>query len=64
MNATNTSKQFLLNLTGRKPHKGTTMFDIETYKKPTDWAQVTLYAVSITAIVVVALDVLVWRASC
>jgi hypothetical protein len=40
------------------------MFDIETYKKPTDWAQVTLYVVSIAAIVVVALDVFIWRASC
>jgi len=38
------------------------MFEIETYKKPTDWAQVCLWIVSITAIVVVALDVLVWRA--
>ena len=34
------------------------MFDIEHYNKPTDWAQVAMYAVSILAIVVVALDVL------
>jgi hypothetical protein len=40
------------------------MFDIETYKKPTDRAQIALYAVSIAAIVVVALDLFVWRASC
>jgi hypothetical protein len=38
------------------------MFDIETYKKPTDWAQVALWIVSIAAIVVVILDVLYWRA--
>ena len=31
-------------------------------KKPTDWSQVALWVVSIAAIVVVALDVLVWRA--
>jgi hypothetical protein len=47
-----------------KTIKGTTMFDIETYKKPTDWAQVALYVVSVAAIVVVALDLFVWRASC
>jgi len=35
---------------------------IEHYKKPTDWAQVALYAVSIAAIVVVILDVFYWRA--
>jgi hypothetical protein len=40
------------------------MFEIEKYTKPTDWAQVALYVVSIAAIVVVALDVFVWRASC
>jgi len=40
------------------------MFDIETYKKPTDWAQVALYVVSVAAIVVVALDLFVWRTSC
>jgi len=40
------------------------MFDIEKYTKPTDWAQVALYVVSIAAIVVVALDVFIWRASC
>jgi len=38
------------------------MFDIETYKKPTDWAQVALWIVSVAAIVVVILDVLYWRA--
>jgi hypothetical protein len=40
------------------------MFEIEKYTKPTDWAQVALYVVSIAAIVVVALDVFIWRASC
>ena len=40
------------------------MFEIETYKKPTNWAQVALYVVSVTALVVVALDLFVWRASC
>ena len=39
-----------------------TMFEIETYKKPTDWAQVALYVVSVIAIIVVILDVLYWRA--
>ena len=38
------------------------MFDIETYKKPTDWSQVALWVVSVAAIVVVILDVLYWRA--
>ena len=38
------------------------MFEIETYKKPTNWSQVAMWIVSVTAIVVVALDVLVWRA--
>jgi hypothetical protein len=38
------------------------MFEIETYKKPTDWAQVALYVVSVIAIIVVILDVLYWRA--
>jgi hypothetical protein len=38
------------------------MFEIEKYKKPTDWSQVALWVVSITALVVVALDVFVWRA--
>ena len=38
------------------------MFEIEKYSKPTDWAQVALWIVSIAAIVVVLLDVLVWRA--
>ena len=40
------------------------MIEIETYKKPTDWAQVALWIVSVAAIVVVALDLFVWRASC
>jgi len=38
------------------------MFDIEHYKKPTDWAQIAMYVVSVIAIIVVALDVLYWRA--
>ena len=38
------------------------MFDIEKYKKPTDWAQVALYVVSLIAIIVVILDLFVWRA--
>ena len=37
------------------------MFDIEHYKKPTNWANVALWVVSIAAIVVVILDVLYWR---
>ena len=37
------------------------MYDIEQYKKPTDWAQVAMYAVSIIAIIVVLLDVFYWR---
>jgi hypothetical protein len=40
------------------------MFEIEKYTKPTGWANVALYLVSIAAIVVVALDVFIWRASC
>jgi len=43
------------------PNKGSIMFEIEKYSKPTDWAQVALWIVSITAIVVVALDVFIWR---
>jgi cytochrome c-type biogenesis protein CcmH/NrfF len=38
------------------------MFEIETYKKPINWAQIALWVVSITALVVVALDIFVWRA--
>jgi len=38
------------------------MFDIEHYKKPTNWANLALWVVSITAIVVVALDIFYWRA--
>jgi hypothetical protein len=37
------------------------MFDIETYKKPTDWAQVALWIVSLVAIIVVIFDVFIWR---
>jgi len=37
------------------------MFEIEKYKKPTDWAQVALYVVSLIAIIVVILDLFVWR---
>jgi hypothetical protein len=37
------------------------MFDIEKYTKPTDWAQVALWIVSVAAIVVVLLDLFVWR---
>jgi hypothetical protein len=48
----------------RKLFKGTTMFEIETYKKPADWAQVALWIVSVAALVVVALDLFVWRTSC
>jgi hypothetical protein len=40
------------------------MFEIEKYIKPTDWAQVALWIVSVAAIVVVALDLFVWRTSC
>jgi hypothetical protein len=41
--------------------KDMTMFEIEKYKKPTDWLQVALWIVSIAAIVVVLLDLFVWR---
>jgi len=37
------------------------MFEIETYKKPRDWAQIALWIVSLFAIIVVILDVLYWR---
>ena len=37
------------------------MFDIERYKKPRDWAQIALWIVSVAAIVVVLLDLFVWR---
>jgi len=37
------------------------MFEIEKYKKPTDWALVALWVVSIAALVVVALDLFFWR---
>lgn len=38
------------------------MYEIEKFKKPTDWSQVALWIVSIIALIVVALDVFVWRA--
>ena len=41
---------------------GEIMFEIEKYTKPTDWTQVALWIVSIAALVVVALDIFVWRA--
>jgi hypothetical protein len=37
------------------------MFEIEKYKKPTDWAQVALWIVCVIALVVVALDLFIWR---
>jgi hypothetical protein len=37
------------------------MFDMEHYKKPRNWAQITLWIVSVAAIVVVLLDLFVWR---
>ena len=37
------------------------MFDIEKYIKPTDWAQIALWIVSVAAIVVVLLDLFIWR---
>ena len=37
------------------------MFDIEKYTKPTDWAQVALWIVAVAAIVVVLLDLFIWR---
>jgi hypothetical protein len=37
------------------------MFEIEKYKKPIDWSQVAMWIVSVIAIVVVVLDVFVWR---
>jgi hypothetical protein len=40
------------------------MFDIEKYKKPTDWFQVAMWIISFAALLVVALDLFVWRASC
>jgi hypothetical protein len=53
--------QLFLIKRGFGPIKGKTMFDIEHYKKPTNWANVALWVVSVAAIVVVALDVFVWR---
>ena len=47
-----------LNLT---PPRRATMFDLEHYKKPTDWAQIALWIVSVAAIVVVLFDLFVWR---
>jgi hypothetical protein len=37
------------------------MFDIEKYIKPTDWSQIALWIVSAAAIVVVLLDLFIWR---
>ena len=37
------------------------MFEIEKYTKPINWAQVALWIVSVAAIVVVLLDLFVWR---
>ena len=37
------------------------MFDIEKYTKPINWAQVALWIVSVAAIVVVLLDLFIWR---
>jgi len=37
------------------------MFEIEKYIKPTNWANVALWVVSVTALVVVALDIFYWR---
>jgi len=39
-----------------------TMFEIEKYTKPTNWANVALWIVSVAALVVVALDIFYWRA--
>ena len=50
-----------LNQRGASPIKGITMFEIEKYTKPTNWANVALWVVSIAALVVVALDLFVWR---
>jgi len=47
---------------GASPIKGKPMFEIEKYTKPTNWANVALWIVSIAALVVVALDVFYWRA--
>jgi hypothetical protein len=38
------------------------MFEIKKYKKPTAWSQIALWIVSIIALVVVVLDLFVWRA--
>ena len=37
------------------------MFGIQAYKKPTDWAQVAMWIVSVAAIVVVLFDLFIWR---
>jgi hypothetical protein len=37
------------------------MFEIEKHTKPTNWANVALWVVSIAALVVVALDLFFWR---
>ena len=46
---------------GLRPPQETIMFEIEHYKKPTDWAQIVMYAVSIIAIIGVMLDLFYWR---
>jgi hypothetical protein len=46
---------------GASPIKGKTMFEIEKYKKPTDWALVALWVVVAAALVVLVLDLFVWR---
>jgi hypothetical protein len=38
------------------------MFEIEKYIKPTNWANVALWVVSVAALVVVVLDIFYWRA--
>jgi hypothetical protein len=37
------------------------MFEIEKYKKPIDWALVALWIVVVAALVVLVLDLFVWR---
>jgi hypothetical protein len=38
------------------------MFEIEHYKKPTDWTAIAVYVFAIIALVVVGFDIFVWRA--
>jgi len=37
------------------------MFEIEHYKKPTNWERIALWVVSLTALIVVVLDTFIWR---